>query len=109
MKTSAEEFDAQNLEDAAQWELVLLWDDLDRARREARNGEWSIGCDNVVGRIRMFTRLVGPTPWEKVQIRLLEDGVYQRVHLAMGVAVGVDMEKVASVRASIDQRRRERA
>lgn len=104
MKTPEEEFNARTLEDAARWELVLLWDDLDRARRTARNGEWTMGCDAAVERIRMFTRLVGPTPWEKVQISLLEDGIYQRVHAELGVPVDVDMEKVVSVRASINQR-----
>jgi hypothetical protein len=106
MKTSEDEFNARTLEDAARWELVLLWDDLDRARREALNGEWSMGCDGAVERIRMFTRLVGPTPWEQIQIPLLENGIYQRIHEELGIAVDVDMERVAGVRASINQRRR---
>jgi hypothetical protein len=106
MKTSAEEFDAQNLEDAARWELELLWDDLNNARRYAANGAWSMGCDHLVSRIGMFTRLVGPTPWEKIQIPLLEDGTYQRIHAELGVEAEVDMGRVAETRRRIDARLR---
>jgi hypothetical protein len=101
-KTADDEFNAQTLEDAARWELVLLWEDLDRARRSAIRDAWSIACDGLVERITMFTRLVGPTPWEKIQIPLLEDGVYQEIHAKMGVQVDVDMERVAVTRARIN-------
>lgn len=106
MTEDADEFDAQNLEDAARWELVLLWDDLNHARRSAINGVWSMACDSLVSRIGMFTRLVGPTPWEQIQIPLLEDGTYQRVHAELGVDVTVDMVRVAETRRSIDARMR---
>ena len=104
MKTSEDEFNAQNLEDAARWELELLWNDLCDARRFAANGEWSMRCGGLVERIKMFTRLVGPTPWEKIQISLLEDGTYQRIHAEMGVAADVDMVRVAETRRSIEER-----
>lgn len=102
--TPEDEFDARTLEDAARWELELLWDELCRARRDAINGVWSMHCDTLAARIRMFTRLVGPTPWEKIQFPLLEDGTYQRIHAEMGVPAEVDMERVAATRRSIDQR-----
>ena len=104
MTTSEDEFDAQTLDDAVRWELDLLWNDLHDARRSAANGEWSIRCDGLVARIRMFTRLVGPTPWEKIQISLLEDGTYQRIHAEMGVTAEVDMVRVAELRRYIVDR-----
>lgn len=104
MSELEDEFDAQTLDDAARWELELLWNDLHDARRSAVNGEWSISCDHLAARIKMFTRLVGPTPWEKIQIPLLEDGTYQRIHAEMGVVAEVDMARVAGTRRSIDER-----
>lgn len=97
-------FDARTLDDAARWELELLWNDLHVARRSAANGEWSIRCDHLAARIQMFTRLVGPTPWEKIQIPLLEDGTYQRIQAEIGVHAEVDMARVAETRRSIDER-----
>lgn len=78
--------------------------DLHDARRSAANGQWSIRCDELAARIRMFTRLVGPTPWEKIQIPLLEDGTYQRLHAEIGVHAEVDMARVAETRRFIDAR-----
>lgn len=103
MSEPEDEFDARTLDAAARWELELLWNDLHDARRSA--AKWSIRCDGLAARIRMFTRLVGPTPWEKIQIPLLEDGTYQRIHAEMGVTVEVDMARVAETRRSIDERR----
>ena len=92
------------LESVARWELLLLWNDLHSAYRAAANGSWSIRCDGLADRIKMFTEQVGPTPWEEIQIDLLEAGIYQRVHAEIGVAVEVDMARVAQTRASIDER-----
>ena len=104
MSGSEDEYDARTLDAAARWELELLWNDLHDARQSAANGEWSIRCDGLAARIRMFTKLVGPTPWEKIPIRLLEDGVYQRIHAGMGVDAEVDMARVAETRRSINER-----
>lgn len=68
-------------------ELKCLWHDLYEAKRHAANGQWSIGCDGAAERIRLLTRLVGPTGWEKVQIDLLIDGTYDRLHREWGVEV----------------------
>lgn len=104
MSEQEDEFDARTLDDAARWELELLWGDLHDARRSAANGAWSIRCDGLAARIKMFTRLVGPTPWEKIQIPLLEDGIYQRIHAEVGVPVEVDMTRVAETRQYINER-----
>lgn len=93
-----------SLQAAAREELEFLWDDLHNARRTAANGEWSIRFDELVHRIGVLTRHVGPTPWEKVQIPLLEDGVYQRIHADLEILVEVDMQHVRQVRADIEAR-----
>jgi hypothetical protein len=56
-----------------------------------------------VERIKALTSLVGPTPWAEVQVGLLEDGVYQRVHRELGIEVAVDMDAVAEHRAWLNQ------
>jgi hypothetical protein len=71
-------------ESALRWLLGLAWYDLQEARRSARNGRWSIACDHQVARIVGLTRLVGPLSWESVPCALVVDGVYERVHEAMG-------------------------
>lgn len=101
MTTPAE---PSSVEDAARKELRCLWDDLREAKQSALDGNWSMKCDRIVHRIRRLTGHVGPTPWEQVFIGLLEDGTYQQVHADMGVAVDVDMVKVAETRASIEAR-----
>lgn len=95
-----------SLEGAAREELEFLWDDLHNARSTAANGEWSIRCDDLVHRIGALTRHVGPTHWEKIQIPLLEDGVYQRIHADIEIPVEVDVEHVKQVRADIEARMR---
>ena len=90
------------LTEAARAELACLWNDLHRARKEAINGHWSIRCDGLVDRIKRLTLLVGPTPWEQIQLPLLEDGVYQRLHAEMGVAAPVDADRVVQARARIN-------
>ena len=95
--------DVDNLREAIREELANLWADLDNAHRNALNGQWSIGCEDIAGRIEKLSRLVGPTPWQEVQIRLLENGVYQRLHAEWGIETPpVDMATLAEVRASID-------
>jgi hypothetical protein len=84
---------------ALRWLLELAWDDLQSARHEAMNGRWSIRCDNQVCRIVGLTRLVGPLSWEHVQVELILDGVYERIHEAMGMPTPI----------SDDDRRRARA
>lgn len=93
-----------NTQDAVRGELVDLWYDLHQARRSAYNGVWSIQCGDLVARIMKLTALVGPTPWEQLQIDLVEDGVYQQVLAALGLAVDVDMAAVAEHRRYIGPR-----
>lgn len=92
------------LHTVARWELLCLWSDLNDARHSAIADSWSMRCDGLVDRIKMLTEHVGPTPWEEINIGLLEAGIYQRVHAEMGVAVDVDMASVAETRASIEAR-----
>jgi hypothetical protein len=82
---------------AVQEELADLWADLDAAVREALNGSWSIGCQNIADRIMRLTPLVGPTPWGQVQVPLLLSGTYQRLTSAMGCRVEVSMDEVHRV------------
>ncbi|MET8378019.1 hypothetical protein [Streptomyces microflavus] len=95
--------DTTKLLEVAREELVCLWHDLDEARRRAVRNRWSVACDDLVDRIKALTPLVGPTSWEEVQIRLLEDEVYQRVHAELGIEAPVDMGKVAEHRAYLDR------
>lgn len=66
-------------------ELVALWDDLSSAIRHAVNGQWSIQCDNLAWRMEQITRLVGPCPHDRIQMPLLLDGTYERLHAEWGV------------------------
>ncbi len=95
--------DAAKLFDVAREELSSLWRDLDAARRRAYRDQWSMECDSLVERIKALTPLVGHTPWDEVQIPLLEDGIYQRVHAELGIEAPVDMVKVAEHRAYLDR------
>lgn len=65
--------------------LELAWSDLQSARREALNGRWSMRCDEQACRIIGLTRLVGPLSWEHVQVDLILDGVYERIHESIGI------------------------
>jgi len=69
---------------ALRWLLQLAWGDLASARNTAIDGKWSMACDGQVARIVGLTRLVGPLPWEHVSVELILDGVYERIHEAMG-------------------------
>jgi hypothetical protein len=70
---------------ALRWLLQLAWGDLQSARREAIDGRWSVRCDGQVCRIIGLTRLIGPLSWEHVSVDLTLDGVYERIHEAIGV------------------------
>ena len=83
-------------------ELSCLWADLQTARRSAYKGGWSMHCDWIVERIKTITPLVGPTPWEQLDIQLIEDGVYQRIHEEIGVDAPYDEEGVRKHRAYLD-------
>ncbi|MFC6080960.1 hypothetical protein [Sphaerisporangium aureirubrum] len=85
--TSASEGPA-TLEAAAQEELMRLWGDLHAAVRDARDGCWSVGCENAAYRVAMLTRSLGrPTPWQQIPFELLESGLYQRFHELIGMTV----------------------
>jgi hypothetical protein len=83
-------------------ELSYLWTDLQAARRAAINGSWSMHCEWIEGRIKTLTPLVGPTPWTDLDIELIEDGVYQRIHAEIGVDAPYDEEGVRKHRARLD-------
>lgn len=86
-------------------ELHALWDDLNRAIDRAINCTWSSEAEGLKERIQRLTKLVGPTPWEQIQLPLLERGIYQQVHAEISVPVEVDMERVARSREYIEGRR----
>ncbi|MBB1256469.1 hypothetical protein H3146_24400 [Streptomyces sp. OF3] len=96
--------ETEALRQALTEELANLWHDLDAARRSAYQGAWSMQCNWLERRIKRCTQLVGATPWERIQLPLLEDGIYQRIHADLGIEVTVDMEEVARVRESINRR-----
>lgn len=81
--SSTEEY--ETIHSALHRTLELAWRDLQSARREALNGRWSILCESQVYRIIGLTRLVGPTLWEKVDVDLILDGIYERIHEAVGM------------------------
>lgn len=91
---------------ALRWLLLLAWDELQSARREAMNGRWSIRCDNLVCRIVGLTRLVGPLPWEKIQVDLILDGVYERIHEAIGAPTPLSADDRQRVLAVKERNRR---
>jgi hypothetical protein len=93
----------ETLREALSEELSCLWTDLQTARRSAYKGNWSMHCDWIEGRIKAITPLVGPTPWEKLDIQLIEDGVYQRIHAEIGVDAPYDEEGVRKHRAYLDE------
>lgn len=93
-----------SLEEAARGELVCLWADLRDARRTAINGVWSIQCGNLAGRIVDLSRLVGATPWGDVDVDVLEDGLYERLHQEAGIPYGaIDWQQVKHTRDMIEQ------
>lgn len=95
----------ETLRTALTEELSYLWTDLQTARRSAINGEWSMHCDWIEGRIKTITPLVGPTPWTELDIQLIEDGVYQRIHQEIGVDAPYDEDGVRKHRARLNASR----
>ncbi len=82
---SREDTEYATAESALRHLLALAWNDLVYARERAMNRRWSVECDWHVARIVGLTRLVGPLPWGHVNVDLIVDGTYERVHGAMGV------------------------
>lgn len=70
---------------ALRWTLQLAWDALQQARADAASDSWSAACDAQVRRIVGLTRLVGPLPWDAVDVDLVLDGVYEHLHEAIGM------------------------
>ena len=93
--------EVENLKTAIRGELADLWHDLTTAQTQAHNGEWSVQCEYLERRIKALTPLVGPTPWEQIQLLSLENGVYERVHTDLGISVAIDWESVAALREQI--------
>lgn len=93
----------ETLREALREELSCLWTDLQTARRDAREGNWSMHCDWLAERIKKLTPLVGPTPWTELDIELIEDDVYQRIHAEIGVDAPYDEESVRQHRARLDE------
>lgn len=84
----AAEDEPDTLDDAVHRELELLWADLGDAMRNACNGSWSIGCDNLVTRIVQLSRAAGTwVPWKKISYPLLLDGTWQGITAAAGITV----------------------
>jgi hypothetical protein len=77
---------AQVLAAAIREELMDLWHDLSWAVEYAHDGCWSMQCESLAGRIVELSRLVGPTSWEHIQVKLLRSGVYERVYDEAGIA-----------------------
>jgi hypothetical protein len=92
----------ETLRTALREELSCLWTDLQTARRDAIRGGWSMHCDWIVERIKTITPLVGPTLWEQLDIQLIEDGVYQRIHAEIGVDAPYDEAGVREHRAYLN-------
>ncbi|TYB69989.1 hypothetical protein FXF51_05990 [Nonomuraea sp. PA05] len=80
---------------------MRLWGDLHEQIRFAYNGCWSAGCEDVARRIAVLTRALGrATPWQQVQIELVETGIYQKLHDLLGIPYEQpDMQAVVEVRA----------
>lgn len=89
---------------ALRWLLDLAWSDLQSARREALNGRWSMNCDGQVARIVGLTRLVGPLGWEHVPVDLILDGVYERIHEAIGTPTPLSDEDRRRAQAVMERR-----
>lgn len=97
----------KKLRKALRSELASLWSDLELARHYAiKPGTWTMQCEDLEGRIKELTSLVGAAPWEEMPITLLEDGVYQRIHADLAIDAPVDMDCVAEVRAQIEEQLR---
>jgi hypothetical protein len=89
---------------ALRWLLDLAWHDLQDARRAAIDGKWSISCGGYVSRIVGLTKLVGPCSWESVPVDLILDGVYERIHEAIGQATPLTDDDRRRAQAVMDRR-----
>jgi hypothetical protein len=99
---SAVSTETEQLKAAIRGQLALLWSDLCDAQGEAVRTDWSIRCENLAERITELTKLVGPTRWDEVPMPLLENGVYLRIHVAMGIEVRINWAEVQKIRREID-------
>lgn len=91
---------AEDLATAVRAELVALWSDLENAERDALNGIWSMQCDWITERIVTLSRLVGATPWDEIQIPLLQSGLYEGILRSAGIAfTPPDMAEVNRIAA----------
>lgn len=91
---------------ALRWLLRLAWSDLQAARLRALNGRWSIECESGVGRIVGLTRLAGPVPWQEIQVDLILDGIYERIHEAIGTPTPLSDEDRQRAREVLERRTR---
>lgn len=91
---------------ALEWLRGLAWGDLQQARGRALNGVWSMECDNVIDQIVGITSLVGPEPWESVNVSLILDGLYERIHEAAGYPTPLSDADRARAQAVMDRRHR---
>jgi len=91
---------------ALRWLLGCAWHDLQDARRRAINGHWSIECNHQVSRIVGLTRLVGPQPWGAVPVDLIIDGVYERIHEAIGTPTPLSDDDRRRAREVMERRSR---
>lgn len=82
---AAEDETPASAEEAVRDELVNLWTDLDHAVSYAYNGRWSMGCDNITGRIIRLSRVAGAIPWQQVPYPLLLSGTYHGILADAGI------------------------
>lgn len=99
---SAEEYETPD--SALRWLLQLAWGNLQSSRHDAINGRWSIASDHQVTQIIGLTRLVGPTPWECVPVDLILDGIYERIHEAIGTPTPLSDSDREAAQAVKDRR-----
>ncbi len=91
---------------ALTWLRSLAWGELQEARRQALNGRWSMNCDSLVDRIVGLTSLVGPEPWESVQVDLILDGLYEAIHEAGGYPTPLSDDDRRRAQEVLDRRSR---
>ncbi|WP_405667926.1 hypothetical protein OG379_38110 [Streptomyces sp. NBC_01166] len=95
--------ETDHLKQVAREERGYQWGDLHEARSNTIRNQWSIWCDHIKERVKALTPLVGPTPWDEVQLPLLGDGIHQQIPVDLGI--GVDLERVSPVRGSLNAAR----
>jgi hypothetical protein len=75
-----------DLRAAVEEELIALWNDLGEALQRAAGQCWPAGCDGLVVRIVMLSRLTTATPWPWIPAPLLATGIYQGILKTAGIA-----------------------